>query len=263
MSLQSYYGDQKFEISLIDQKSADGFSASGAIASGALVFVYDAGTKTLSTIYADGNRTALANPITRAQFAIDGMIKFWSASTSHDLFIALDDGSVARYSSIGLSTHQLAVNRDGVDKCLVFPMVFNAGGTEVDTGLDLPKFCAVYDAQVEVVTTDSTETVDIGTLTGETNADPNGFIAAASVANSGFVQPTTITVGSNETYIASTTLGALLATISAGNDVATDVGAIVRKNHFVSGSDAVSVSYTPSSSDTFAGYGYVYFRHNR
>lgn len=254
------FRDNQYKIAIYDQRSVATHSEDGRIIDGVLACVYSSGTKTLATIYADNQRTARTNCITRAQFATDDQISFYAAASTVDLFVAHSDGSVARYIGITPGVHRLQIDRSGMEKVLVFPMVFNAGGTEVDTGLDLPKQSIVYDSAVEVITTDATETVDIGTLTGETNADPNGFIAAASVAVAGYVQPTTVTVGSNETYIAATTLGALLATISAGNDVATDVGGLVRKHHFVTGSDAVSVSYTPSSSDTFAGYGYVFFR---
>ena len=260
MSLQSYYDDKKYVIALKDQRSFDGVDESGAITSGALVFVYGAGTKTLSTIYADGNRTALANPITRAQFATDQGIKFFSASGSHDIFVALDDGTCARYASVSDKVHTLRVNRSAVDKCMVFPFVANAGGTEVDTGLDLPKQALVYDVAVEVVTTDAGETVDIGTLTGETGADPNGYASLVSTANGGYVQMLTATTGSNEVYWSATGYGVQLAALTAGTDAAGDVGTFTRLNHLVTGSNATSISYTPSGSDTMAGYGYVFFK---
>lgn len=260
MSLQSNYGDQKYEITLVDQRSLDGFSGSGAITSGALVFVYDAGTKTLSTLYANGNRGTLANPITRAQFLADGLIKFWSGSTSHDIFIANDDGSLGHYAAVTPSTHILGLNRDGVDKCMVFPMVFNAGGTEVDTGLDLPVKAQVYDVGVEVITVDATETVDLGLLSSETAGDADGFIAALSVAVAGFVKPYANTTGSNETYVSTAKLGVLLGPSLVGTDVDKDNGIAKGWGHVVDGSNAKSITYTPSTSDTFAGYGYVMFK---
>lgn len=254
------FKDNLYELKVYGSQSLDGVSDDGVIESAALVFVYDAGTKTLATLYSSTGRATLANPMTRAQFTTEKGIRFYAEANSVDIVVNTDKGFTGTYSGVTPYIHTLKVNTASADRCLVFPMLFNAGATEVDTGLDLPKFSAVYDAQVEVVTLDAGETVDIGTLTGETAADPNGFVAAASVATAGFVQPTTVTVGGSETFVAATTYGALLATLSAGSDVATDVGAVVRKSHFVAGSDAVSISYTPSTSDTFAGYGYVFFR---
>jgi len=254
------FKDNLYELKVYGSQSLDGVSQDGAIESAALVFVYTAGTKTLATLYSTTGRATLANPITRSQFTTDKGIRFYAEASSVDIVVNTDKGFTGNFAGVTPYVHTLKVATTAADRCLVFPMIFNSGGTEVDTGLDLPKFSAVYDAQVEVVATDAGETVDIGTLTGETNADPNGFIAGLTTANAGFPQLVTVTTGSNETYIASTTLGALLAQLSAGNDVATDVGGLVRKSHFVSGSDAVSISYTPSSSDTFTGYGYVFFK---
>lgn len=261
MSLKTLYADNEYRMQVRDQRSMDGFSSEGVISTGVLTWVYDAGTKTLSTLYADPNRIAtLANPITRSQFATDGEIRFWSASTSHDLVINDASGNTGVYSGVTPNSHQLPLNTTGSSKCLVFPIAFNSGGTEVDTGLDLPKNAMVIDAAVEVVTLDATETVNIGLLSTETAGDADGFLAAVSVANAGFVANIAYTTGSNEVYLSTNSYGVLLASGSLGNDVATDVGSLAMKGHVVTGSNATSISYTPSTSDTLAGYGYVFFR---
>lgn len=257
----SKYNDNKYEISVYDPAlSRDGVSEDGLITSGCYVFVYDAGTKTLSTIYSDGLRTALTSPISRTQFATDGKIKFFGPNSSYDIVINDDKGNIATYPGVTPRVHSVAMKRDGVDKVLVFPMIFNAGGTVTDTGLDLPYKAVVTDAGVEVVATDAGETVDIGLLASETAGDEDGFLAAVSVANAGYISPITYTVGSNETYLSACTYGVLLANRSLGTDVATDVGSLARISHFVTGSNAKSITYTPSTSDTFTGYGFVYFK---
>lgn len=262
MSSASKFNDNKYDIR-VTGSAPDGRSADGDITSGCYVFVYDAGTKTLATIYADGLRTSLANPITRSQYATDGRIKFYGAASSYDLFIAHSEGHVVRKTGVTPNTHSIVLETDGLDKCMVFPMVFNAGGTETDTGLDLPKLAKVYDVAMEVVTTDATETCAIGLLSSETAGDADGLMVATSVANSGYFQGYATSVGSNETYISAVRYGALMGVGSAGTDAANDFGQPGGPGHVVSGSNAVSISYTPSSSDTFAGYGYVYFRHLR
>lgn len=259
--MQSKFNDNKYDISVYDPAlSRDGFSEDGLITSGCYVFVYDAGTKTLSTIYSDGARTALANPITRTQFAVADKILFFGPNSSYDIVVNDDKGNTATYPGVTPNLHSVAIDRSGSEKCLVFPMVFNAGGTEVDTGLDLPKKCLVVGAAVEVVTVDATETVNIGLLSSETAGDADGFLAAVSVATAGYVAPVDYTVGSNETYVSTMSIGALLGEGSVGNDVATDVGSAFIKGHLVDGSNATSISYQPSTSDTFAGYGYVMFK---
>lgn len=253
-----------YQISLVNQRSLDGHSSDGAITSGALVFVYDAGTKTLSTVYSDVKLSAAkTTPISRAQFATDGMITFYSTAATHDITVALSDGSVARYSSVAPTTHVLPIDTDGLSKCMVFPMVFNAGAAETDTGLDLPKFSHVFNCLAEVVTVDATETVDIGLLSSETAGDADGFMVALSVATAGTFGLYTTAVGSNETFINAARAGALLGKGSVGTDVANDFGQPGGPGHYVTGSNATSITYTPSSSDTFAGYGYVFFNHLR
>ncbi len=256
----SKFNDNKYDISVYDPAlSRDGFSEDGLISSGCLVFVYDAGTKTLSTIYSDGLRTALVSPISRAQFATDGKIKFYGPNSSYDIVVNDDKGNLAVYAGVTPVVHSVAIKRDGTSKVLVFPMIYNSGGTVVDTGLDLPYKCLVTDAAVEVVDVDSTETVDIGLLAGETAGDADGFIAAISVATAGYINPVGVTAGGNETFYATNKYGVLLGTFLAGSDVDKDNGLFQKSGHFVTGSNAKSIVYTPSSSDTFTGFGYVYF----
>ena len=256
-------GLKEYSIALKDQRSQDGFSGVGAITSGCLVFVYDAGTKTASTIYSNEIGTAKTAPISRSQFATDGKIYFWSAASSHDIFVAHSDGSVAFYAGVAPEVHTLVLNRDGVEKVLIAP--FGASdNTETDTGLDLPYGALVTDCQLFVTASDATETIDAGLLSSETAGDANGFRAAASVANTGWVAPAAFTAGSNETYISAVTYGALLGSFLAGSDVAGDVGNLLKIGHNVTGSNAVSLTYTGSSgSDTAAGYIYVHFKHVR
>lgn len=251
------YGDQHYKIQVKDPRTGE------AITSGCLVFIYSAGTKTLATLYKSDNRIALANPITRAQFATDTLLDFYCTDTSVDIFLNDDKGNVSFLASVTPNDRNITLSREGVGKCLIFPMVFNAGATETDTGLDLPVNTIVKNALVEVITVDATETVDIGLLSSETAGDADGFIVAASVASAGFVKPWTTTTGSNETYINTSITGALINKGSTGTDAANDFGQAGGFGHIVSGSNAKSITYTPSTSDTFAGYGYVYFQHIR
>jgi hypothetical protein len=253
------HGLYQYDIEIRDDKSLSPQDNAGVLSSGCHVIIYDAGTMTKSTIYADENKTAKTNDITRTQFATDTRIKFWSASATHDIAISDDKGNNVKHLSVAPTTHVLPINRSRSAKCLVFPMVFNAGGTVVDTGLDLPYGSVVTDVAVEVVTTDAGETVDIGLLASETAGDEDGFCAGVSVATAGVPALHTYTVGSNETYLSACTYGVLLASRSVGSDLATDIGSLAKLKHYVTGSNATSITYTPSSSDTFAGYGYVFF----
>lgn len=254
----------KYELEVRDSRSLAPYDPAGLIESGVHVIVYDAGTKTKSTIYSDVNKAAKTNDITRTVFASDGgKVVFYSTSTSHDIFIADAKGNNNLFTSITNYMHVLPLDRASAVKCMFFPMLFNSGGTEVDTGLDLPLGAIVTDAKAEVVTVDATETVDIGLLSSETAGDADGFLAAVSVATAGVPANYTYSTGSNEVYLSAVTYGVLLAGRSLGTDVATDVGSMARTHHHVTGANATSVTYTPSTSDTFAGYGYVWYTHGR
>lgn len=250
---------KKYSLSVVDQQSLGSGSSDGVIDSGIYAFVYDAGTKTLSTIYSDAAATAKTNPISRTVFATDGKIEFFSTAESHDIFVSHSDGSGALKSDVTPTVHTLPLDRSSLNKCMVFPIAFNSGGTEVDTGLDLPYNSRVTDVALEVVTSDSTETCAIGILSSETNGDADGLMVAVSVAAVGMVQGWAVTVGGNETYVSATNYGALMGLGKVGTDVANDCGIPGGAGHIVQPSNGRSISYTPSSSDTLAGYGYVYF----
>lgn len=140
------------------------------------------------------------------------------------------------------------------------PLIFNAGGTEVDTGFALPMNSVIYHNEmfVGVTALDSGETVDVGILSTQASGDADGFIALLSVAslNSGkLLSPTvTLTQGTNAHYISATTWGVLfLAAATKGANTA-EQNAVPVFTPYVCDGTAKNISYTPSSSDTFTGF---------
>lgn len=148
-------------------------------------------------------------------------------------------------SSTYLSAHAATtkfVQRTAVIRC-------DAQTAETTTGFTLPTTAIVQDVFLNIITIDATETVDVGTA--GTSNDPNGFLAAASLATAGLVRgEVTVTTGANNTYVASSTKGALLATVVAGEDVAAGGdGAYFEQPCLTAGGDPVT--YTCSAgSDT-------------
>ena len=135
--------------------------------------------------------------------------------------------------------------------------------SEQTTYIELPADMAIMQAFLDVVTVDAGETIDVGLLSSQGGGDANGLIAAASVATAGKVIPkVTVTTGSSEVYLASCTIGELLAdTFTAGTDAATDVGTFEPLVHVCDGT-AKTVSYTGSAgSDTAAGWIYLALLH--
>jgi len=124
----------------------------------------------------------------------------------------------------------------------------DADATEQTTDFTIPAGSVIHDVMIYVHTVDATETVDIGTE--GTSNDPDGFASLLSLANSGLVRPgVTVTTGSNESYFASATRGALLATLVAGSDATTDVGTYVEFPAIIANDDPVSFTCS-SGTDT-------------
>lgn len=193
----------------------------------------------------------------------DGRVTFYTASTvtAVDLTGITADGRAIGMNSVGSSVGRILINPMQTEQTVAVPFGPN-NNSEQDTGLDLPANCLMtaYDVSLQVTTTDATETIDVGLLASE-SGDANGFIAAASVANSGFVELLPqITGGSNIDYVGTRYVGDLLATSIAGADAVATVGGFTTKRYRTNGT-AKSISYTGSAgSDTAAGYVYLSWR---
>jgi len=204
------------------------------------------------TIYSNDQGSSQSNPGTMT----DGVIQFWTANTvtSVDLSIYTANGEAVFVQALTPSQHRVEVDVDKLEQTLVLP--FAASEAETSTGFTLAASTLIEDIDLLVSTVDDTETMDVGT-DGTTTNDPNGLIAAASVATAGLVDlGAIVTSGSNEDYFSSCTLGALLADFLAGTDVATDVGTFRRIKTFIGSAETdANITYTGSSgTDTAAGY---------
>jgi len=252
MSFQDY----RYSIKVRSEASMDGHSEDGAIATGCLVRVFDAGTRTESTIYADKVRTAKTNIISRTQFATDGGIEFYSAAASHDIYVANSDGSVAFFQGVTPNTRTVKLNTSTPYKCLVAE--FASATTETDLAVDFPYGAHITRCFIEVIAIDATETIAVGLLASESNGDADGLLVTSAVGVAGLIDPVVTTDGSNVRYVSAIEYGALMyggtEANDVGTDLATDVGLTYFKGHHVTSTNAVSLSYTASAgSDTGTG----------
>lgn len=149
-------------------------------------------------------------------------------------------GNVDTDNDLALAADTKFIRKQAVIRCLGS----EADASERTTAFTLPAGCIVHDVYIDVKTVDAGETVDIGTE--GTSNDPNGYAALLSLANAGTVRPGyALTVGTNETFFASATRGALLADFLAGADVTGDVGTYMEHPHVLATADPVS--YTCSA----------------
>ena len=132
-------------------------------------------------------------------------------------------------------------------RSVALPIV--AAATAQDTALIVPAGGIILPGSfIQVNTleaTGGTKNVDIGVSGG----DEDGILDGISVAAAGSIPgAATFTTGSNETYFASSTIGALLASIKlAGADVVGDVGTYLVEPYVCTA--ATTICYTLGSDD--------------
>ena len=135
-------------------------------------------------------------------------------------------GSTAAADNSRLNASTKFVKKTAVIRC-------DAQTSETETEFTLPTNAVVHDVFLNVITVDSGETVDVGTQ--GTSNDPNGYLAAASLATAGLVFGSLLD--------GSVTRGELLFEITEATTAA------ARKPDITAGGDPVS--YTCSAgSDT-------------
>lgn len=88
-------------------------------------------------------------------------------------------GSTAATDHSYINASTKFINRTAVIRC-------DAQTTETQTAFTLPTTAIVRDVYLNIITVDATETVDVGTA--GTSNDPNGFLAAVSLATGGLVK---------------------------------------------------------------------------
>lgn len=241
-----------WKVQLHDLHSGETISATGGVA-----YVAKAGLLAQESLL-DSTGAAASNP----SALTNGKIEFWTAETvvSVDLYVMAPGGQFVVKRTVKPSgPNEIFIDLSDRRQVAVIPFdhADQTAATEEDTGFDLPKNAAVQPEGigVHVVDVDATETIDVGLLTGETGGDPNGFMAAVSVATAGFIAADfAVTAGSTETYFSANTLGVMLSDYIVGTDLDQDYGLGHKKPHVGDGT-AKSITYTlTTGSDTASGY---------
>lgn len=217
----------------------DAVTGKAIITAGGKVYVATADGAAKATLY-DREGASLANPITPTR----GYIEFWTgiAVESVDLYIMSPTGHFLVAKGVQASgPNEINVDTSQRYCSMVIPFAIadTTATTETATGFVIPAKAAVLPTPLlDVLTQDATETIDVGTDSGD-SGDANGFLAAASVATAGIVKPTLASGGQ--------TLGALLSADESGAGVL-----VPEPNISMVGKE---VTYTLSAgSDTAAGF---------
>lgn len=172
----------KFQLADIEEKSI--------LTAGGAVHVATAGSPAKATLY-DDTGAAKANPVVLS----NGGAEFYVADSvsTVDLYIQAPGYQFLVKAGVTPANHTFKV--DTSERYQIYKIPFasadSTAATEKDTGFDLPTKGRVLPllggAGIEVTTaaTAGAKTIDVGTLTGETGADPNGLLAAVSTAATG------------------------------------------------------------------------------
>lgn len=224
---------QKFNIQLHDSLTGEVIDDAGGVC-----FVVGTGTSAKSTLYSDKVGTSLANPLS----ITNGLIEFWTgvSVSAVDLYILAPGGQFVVAKNIKPSgPNEIMVDTNARHQTMVIPFDhadFTAAA-ETDSGFDEPADAIFLPyAAVRVVDLDDTETIDVGTDSGD-SGDADGFIDGLTVATAA-THKATLADGA-------ATLGVLLKVDESAGD-------FVPEGHV---STEKSITYTLSAgSDTAAGF---------
>jgi hypothetical protein len=215
-----------------------------------------AGSAALQTIYSEVNATSAVTD--RASSGTSsGEIRFWTDAsvTSVDVTIYTANGEAIYIKGVTPSVHGIWIDRQKLTHHLVVPVAFN-NNSETDMEFTVVAGTLIEDIMLSVETIDATETIDVG-LDGSTTNDPNGLIAAASIATAGYVElGGAVNNGGTSDYFDSVVYGALLASFINGSDGAATSGGVVRNKVLIGATETdANITVTCSAgSDTFIGF---------
>lgn len=218
----------------------DALTGKAIISAGGKVLVVESGDASKQTIYSDAQGTPATNPMTPTR----GFINFFVPESVDqvDLYIQAPGGQFVVVPDVTPSgPNEIAVDTNARMGTMVIPFSMDdyTANTESDTGFDEPAGAIMLPhPAVNVLTADSTETINVGTDSND-SGDADGFIAAVSVGTQGLAKAT-IANGAN-------TLGALFEVQDSANS-----GDLTHEGH-VSGGKSITLTLS-AGSDTAEGF---------
>lgn len=228
-------GNREYRIQLKDRATGETI-----VTAGGKVYVATNALAGKATLY-DKDGAALSNPVTPTR----GFINFFVVDTVAmvDLYGMAPGGEFFVRKDVKPSgPNEIQIDTDRRDQAMVIPFAIadTTATTETSTGFVIPaKAMMLPRPLVDVLTVDSTEDIDVGTLASD-SGDADGFIDSVILTTAGIVKATLLT--------SADTMGALLSvqdSANAGDDAPEGDVSMVGK----------TITYTLSSgTDTAAGF---------
>lgn len=215
------------------------------ISSGGKVYVAAAGAAAKASL-TDKDGSALSNPLSLTR----GSATFFVADTiaAVDLYIQAPGGQWVVAKNIGASgPNEINVDTARLEHTAVIPFSIadTTATTETNTGFTVPNGMMLPTPFVNTLTADSTEDIDVGTLSSD-SGDADGFMDGVSVGSTGLAKGTLLASGD--------TMGALFSVLdsaNAGDDAPEGDVSMIGK----------AITYTLSAgSDTAEGFIHLPYR---
>lgn len=257
-------GYRKYQIQLKDHVTGEAIVTSGGVCQ---VCTEDSPAK--ATIYSDKDGTSASNPIALTR----GRIEFFTADTvdAVDIYVHAPSGHfVPVYSVKPMGPNEIYIDTGARHTTIVIPFSMDdlTANTETDTGFDLGTSQVVEPdgIGVKVTTLDTSETIDVGTLSTESSStgDADGLIDGISLAATGVVLATVgYNEGTNTTFIDVTggdqefTLGAHVAKgTEEGANTNTDEGFYLLQPYVPDTTRSISLTVS-AGTDTAEGFIFI------
>lgn len=224
-------------IQLADHVTGKAITASGGVA---MAVTAGGSAKVAVATSSTGTPATSNNPVSLT----NGKIEFWTADSvsTVDLYVACPGGQfLVAKTVVASGPNELFVDTNQRNQTMVIPFDQSdfTANSESDTGFDEPASAIMLPTPaVRVTTVDATETISVGTDSGD-SGDADGFMATVSIATAGVVVGT-IANGAN-------TLGALFEVQDSANS-----GDLTHEGH-VSGGKSITMT-TSAGADTGVGF---------
>jgi len=195
------YGAHKYWFEVVDERGY-------RITSGIKVYVFDANTQTLSTVYSDEFLTSKDNPISSSQFSTDEMVEFFSTAASHDVLVVNEaEGFSFKFEGVTpTKDHRLIMPKMDFSKRRWLKIPYGGSSYSGTTNVVAATRMILHNIFVEPTTATANAQIVVGTV-----GDTDVFASSVDVSGTNIVSATSAIQGTPIIRNASATIAVVCA----------------------------------------------------